>query len=466
MSSTPFTVITPTGDRPEAFRLCCKYVKRQTVQPTEWIVIDDGIHKTKASLPSYAKYIRRENMNKHKHSLPPQMIEAFKHVTTDIVIIIEDDDWYASNYCEYMLSLLHGIQLAGIGQTVYYNVPERRYFQHDNNKHAAWCNTAFRTSLIPKIVKICQNCYRTGYPYIDLRCWRLISCLKKLDMSDPKITLGMKGLPGRLGTCSGHRNTTPFKQDTEDVPYLRSRVGDDVDLYIPFFRSVKHTANEVDMINEEKVIPISVVTLVNKPHIYDHCVRKSLKGEGMEFVPIFNPVSAAKGLNEGIRKSSHNIIVMCHQDVLFSVEWHKKMLRQLQLIGDKNFGVVGTYGINIAGTDGVGNVISGRRMLLRGDLPALASYLDEHLLVIRRNSGLRFDESLGGFHMYGADLCLQAYMKDMSCYAINARVRHVSDNTGKNNPALAESVKWFVNKWQGRSPFKTYRTTCVMGIQL
>ena len=36
------TVITPTADQPIGMRLLEKYMARQTVQPDEWIVADDG----------------------------------------------------------------------------------------------------------------------------------------------------------------------------------------------------------------------------------------------------------------------------------------------------------------------------------------------------------------------------------------------------------------------------------------
>ena len=38
----PFAVITPTGDRPEAFALCVKWMKSQDLSPHVWVVVDDG----------------------------------------------------------------------------------------------------------------------------------------------------------------------------------------------------------------------------------------------------------------------------------------------------------------------------------------------------------------------------------------------------------------------------------------
>ena len=60
----------------------------------------------------------------------------------------------------------------------------------------------------------------------------------------------------------------------------------------------------------------------------------------------------------------------------------------------------------------VGRVVDRDRLLLHGpDLPAPVVTLDELLLIIRRDSPLRFDADLG-FHLYGADLCLRAKSAD------------------------------------------------------
>ncbi len=56
----------------------------------------------------------------------------------------------------------------------------------------------------------------------------------------------------------------------------------------------------------------------------------------------------------------------------------------------------------------IGWVVDRGRMLRDGpELPARVATLDELLLIVKRDSGLRFDPALG-FHLYGADICIQA----------------------------------------------------------
>ena len=53
------TLITPTGDRPQCFRLCEHWMRRQTYDGTvQWIVVDDGHSPTRATQGQI--YIRRE----------------------------------------------------------------------------------------------------------------------------------------------------------------------------------------------------------------------------------------------------------------------------------------------------------------------------------------------------------------------------------------------------------------------
>jgi len=53
--------------------------------------------------------------------------------------------------------------------------------------------------------------------------------------------------------------------------------------------------------------------------------------------------------------------------------------------------------------------------------------LDEVLLIIRKSSKLRFDEKIGGFHLYATDLCLEAESRGMKNYAISAFGIHNSN---------------------------------------
>jgi hypothetical protein len=81
--------------------------------------------------------------------------------------------------------------------------------------------------------------------------------------------------------------------------------------------------------------------------------------------------------------------------------------------------------------------------------------LDEVVLILRKSSGLRFDERLPGFHMYGTDICLEAGRQGMKNYAISAFCIHNS-NAYKLLPAQFWRCYLFIRKkWKLALPIAT-----------
>jgi hypothetical protein len=227
-----FTVITPTGDRPDPFQLCCYFMQRQTVHPKEWIIVDDGEVPTSPPDFSFVKYIRRINdSSKNRHTLPLQLLEAIKHVTTDRVMIFEDDDWYCVDYFEQMGKLFDNhpqAQLVGQGQAVYYHVPFRKCFQLSNKDRASLCQSAFHSDILPVLSHICK---KANDPFIDLKLWRKIE-RKFLLLNCSPMCVGMKGMPGRINLeTMGHKGCHPNFKPDPDLTKLRSFIGEDVVLY-------------------------------------------------------------------------------------------------------------------------------------------------------------------------------------------------------------------------------------------
>ena len=86
-------------------------------------------------------------------------------------------------------------------------------------------------------------------------------------------------------------------------------------------------------------------------------------------------------------------------------------------------------------------------------LPAPAATLDELLLIVRRDGPIRFDPELG-FHLYGADLCLQAAERGLAVVALGAPCRHNSRSLGLPEAFFA-SARAFARKWAHRLPVAT-----------
>jgi glycosyltransferase involved in cell wall biosynthesis len=61
-----------------------------------------------------------------------------------------------------------------------------------------------------------------------------------------------------------------------------------------------------------------------------------------------NPYSASHALNIGLEKAKGDIVVFCHQDVIFYKEWIDMLYERIRELEakDKNWGVLGTAGID------------------------------------------------------------------------------------------------------------------------
>jgi len=79
--------------------------------------------------------------------------------------------------------------------------------------------------------------------------------------------------------------------------------------------------------------------------------------------------------------------------------------------------------------------------------------------VVRRSSGLRFDEQLPGFHLYGTDICLQAESRQLGCYIIPAFCLHNANGVTRFPREFWRAWFYLRRKWWQYLPVKTCCTT-------
>lgn len=226
-----YTAITPTGDRHFQMSLCEEYISRQTIPPSQWIVVDDG--NDPMTPTDNMDYIRRNRQRgDHIHTLKLNMLEALDRIENEICIIFEDDDWYHPEYAEFVLNNFGNHNMVGQGKTWYYNVVSKTYFRHRNVAHASWCQTSFRTEIIvPHIKRICRAIPKTAS--LDLEIWRDRHVPGKYVLpSDPPYTIGIKGIrQGRPGQSVWHRPLRRGHGADKDGKLLYELIGDDAKRY-------------------------------------------------------------------------------------------------------------------------------------------------------------------------------------------------------------------------------------------
>jgi hypothetical protein len=171
--------------------------------------------------------------------------------------------------------------------------------------------------------------------------------------------------------------------------------------------------------------------------------------------------SASTAYNDAIDRSTNDLIVFAHQDMIFPESWLLDLQRALDSVQqtDPQWGVLGCYGETLH-DNGRGYIYSGGLGIMGKplDRPAPVQTLDEIVLILRKSSGLRFDPDLPHFHFYGADICMAAAARGLKSYAISAFCIH---NTQQNlilPKEFYESYRHVKRRWKNSLPI---RTTCV-----
>ena len=189
-----------------------------------------------------------------------------------------------------------------------------------------------------------------------------------------------------------------------------------------------------------------------------------------EIILIHKAPSAGAGLNMGLERAQREWVVCVHQDVICpragTDASPSSSARPSDGSGRSGWRASTASARPLAprskgytlGAERVGWVVDrGRTLQEAPELPARVATLDELLLVVRRDTPLRFDPALG-FHMYGADICLQAAERGLAVVCLGALCEHNSRSVGLPK-AFFPSAETFARKWAHRLPVAT---SCVI----
>jgi GT2 family glycosyltransferase len=160
-------------------------------------------------------------------------------------------------------------------------------------------------------------------------------------------------------------------------------------------------------------------------------------------------------------------LVWVHQDVVLPPGWQHQWADQMRLALERwpHLAVAGVYGLWQNRPEGAairaGHVVD-RGTVLRepAPLPHAADSLDELLVAVRVDAGLRFDPALG-FDFYGTDICLQALQQGYACAVLDACCEHHSSTSRSGVmprrliERIARNGAAFEQKWAHRLPLCT-----------
>lgn len=216
------TALTCTGDRPLCLNLLSGWMKNQTVQPDQWIIIDDGRVPYKP-LGDCDYVYRLTERSDPKHTLGVNIKTALKYIKGDVILFIEDDEYYAPRYIETMLEKIQNYEIVGLCRSKYYNLRTKRYYVNPNLGHASLAQTGLKVKNLRVLESVID-----GDAFIDVRLWaafggksrsdnKMIVPAKGIQVGNGKgilfddglkdcLYVGMKGMPGRVGIGAGHRS--------------------------------------------------------------------------------------------------------------------------------------------------------------------------------------------------------------------------------------------------------------------
>lgn len=192
-------VVTPTlGDRPEFLKVLEGILEAQTIQPDTHIVVDDKKEISGVDVTwRYKLGIAR----------------AIKY-GADVILTMEDDDWYSTDYIYAMCSAWKSVgkpQLFGIGTTIYYHLGLRKYAVLNHSGRASMMSMLIRPDLQ---IDWCRD----DYPYLDFHMWVNMRCGSKQTGKFGKThAIGIKHNIGAVAG-SGHRETLSIYKDAIDDP--------------------------------------------------------------------------------------------------------------------------------------------------------------------------------------------------------------------------------------------------------
>ena len=219
------------------------------------------------------------------------------------------------------------------------------------------------------------------------------------------------------------------------------------------------------------MITIGYSTRVSNPKFQNY-LRQSCGLKGIEIIEKVNngEKSLSQVYNEIIDESSHDILVLCHDDIYFDTNrWGKKLLRSFE--SHSEFGILGVAGSTFMPQSGqwwedrskmfgvVNHEHEGKKWQSKysqnEENEIKQTVIVDGLIISLDKNKIkkRFDETVEGFHFYDVEFTFQNHLEDVKVGVItNVRITHKS--IGQTNQQWEDNREFFVKKYGGNLPSK------------
>jgi len=225
---------------------------------------------------------------------------------------------------------------------------------------------------------------------------------------------------------------------------------------------------EINSLNNQ--IIFSICSLVTNLDEYNEMIR-SFKKAGFEdniceFIYIDNSneniYDGYDGLNQFLNLAKGQYIIQCHQDILLNfdnIDILKQRIKELDEL-DSNWAILANAGYGDFNTKAIRLTDPWGEDQNTQNLPCKVKSVDENFILVKNNANLALSKNIGGFHLYGTDLCTIADILGYSSYVVDFHLLHKSGGSCSEN--FFDAKKRFIDKYTKTLNTKFIRTTCTM----
>lgn len=174
---------------------------------------------------------------------------------------------------------------------------------------------------------------------------------------------------------------------------------------------------------------------------------------------IENAPSAGKAYAQGMAACSEDILVFLHHDVYLPTGWEKLLQQRIAEVAasDPDWALIGAYGVDDHAR-GWGPVWSSSLGQIVGHValsPQQVQSFDELLIILRRSSGVAWDQDLPGWHLHGTDIVTQARAKGLKAYACALPLIHNDGYKGNLDEGFGAAYAYLQKKWVVHLPLRS-----------
>lgn len=206
---------------------------------------------------------------------------------------------------------------------------------------------------------------------------------------------------------------------------------------------------------------LAVVVASNNDDILSNNMKRSpmISEGGVPLHVEWHAPSASVAYNRGLAATDSELVIFAHHDIFLPRGWETLLLARLAEVErkDPNWAIVGSNGIGLNATS-YGPVWSSSIGSIVGRVPTEpveVQSFDEHLFVMRRSAGLRFDEELPGFHLYGTDIVQIARKAGWGTYGVALPLIHNDGYKDQLGDDYGACYRYMQKKWSANLPLYT-----------